>query len=357
MTSCFTIELAKANGLAAARHPLTETIRGNIKGARIERVGRQETVLAVIRPAGSLFFSALHAAFARHLPFALRPEVCMSLINFTLAETVKRHPEDYRTLFNAKPKWNDTRKAAPLAPKKTLIEVTHNALVRGDPRSPWHEVFPLFNEELRKVVPVGVMDHMLPAFSTATPETDAAQMAMFMDVVSPFYDYRVNTLCGIPAVRLLGAATDWEKLLHAAAALSEVFSKHLKPYFDGLLPVLRALVEQAVGAPPNQAFWKSIYKYENQSGGALFNGWSSCFVHYVDDGQGKLVERRDKRDWGAKYGGLASGSVPLMWGSVPFEWNCLGTPIPMAFLGGVMATEDRDGFLTPELSYAVLERS
>lgn len=337
------------------RTPVKDFLSAVLPNAKIEHVGRLELAGVVAeggyrRPAtvapSSLFYQALHQAYAEHHPFAIRPEVLMYLITANVAEAVKRDPESFRSLF--------TTNAA--GTKETIL-VRHDGLRRGDPESPWGDVFPMFNGKLREKVPAGIMDHMLPGFTTATAESDCASMISFMDAASPFYDYRVMTRCGLPEIRLLGTPEDWQKLKNAAAALAEPFSKPLGAYFQHLLPVLATLAKQAAGEPVDEEFWASMYKWEDESGGPKFNGWSSAFLNFIQV-DGKLVAKHERTyDW-KKHGwgtGLPSGCAPSHVSAVPFIWDYYGTEIKMTFAGGVLGCDVEDGYLTPALSYAVLE--
>lgn len=338
--------------LPQARTSVAEFVNTILPGTKIEHLGRTELVALTRerRPsASSMFYRAVHEAFARHYPLALRPEVFMFFVTHTVAETVKVHSEEYRHLFIG-------------SDAKQTILVRHDGLERGNPSSPWGDVFPMFNAGLRERVPAGIMDHMLPGFSTATPESDAASMVSFMDAASPFYDYRVKTRCGIPKIRLLGTTEDWQKLKRSAAMFADTFGKHLGLYFQHLLPVLATLAEQAGGAEQDDEFWKSIYRFNSRSGAAKFNGWITAFVNYIQ-ADGKLVQKPDSifdwkntnGGWGMK--GLDLGCVPSHVAAVPFIWDYLGTEIRMSFLGGVLGLDDEDGYLTPALSYGIVENA
>lgn len=357
----FTGRMVSAKRIPERRASVADFVNLVCPDVTVEHLGRSEMVkVGYELVPTSLFFQAVHEAFAEHYPLALRPEVLMYLIASTVAETVKRHPEEYRHLFTT-------------SDAKRLIEVGHDGLVRGDPSSPWHEVFPKFNSALRQMVPTGVMDHMLPGFSTATLETDVASMVAFMDAASKFYDYKTYTMCGIPEIRLLGTPEDWEKLSASAVKLAEIFSKHLGLYFRYLLPVLATLASQANGAPQDDEFWKSIYKFKSDSGTDTFNGWITAFLNYIqtpelkktrytEASRGELVQKADglfdwsdmgtEAAWGMK--GLPSGCAPSHVSVVPFIWDYFGTEFPMNFLGGVLGIDNEDGYLTPVLSYAVL---
>lgn len=318
---------------------------GSSTGVRVEHVGHAEMVALPRMNASSLFFRGVHEAFACHYRLGLRPEVLLFLIGSVIAETVRRHPETYREIFTRRSRGEG----------KETLTVRHDGLRRGVSATPWSEVFPGFNAQLRERVSGKVMGAMLPGFSTATPETDAALTVCFMDAASSFYDYRVMTRCGIPEVRLLGTAEDWVKLETSAVELMRIFAEHLGGYFLHLLPVLTTLAEQAGGAPHDESFWQSIYTFKSESGGDRFNGWLVNFVHYIQVDR-KLVEK-PKVPQGRPREGLAMGSVPANVATVPFVWDYFGEEIPLTFAGGVLDLRNDGGCLTPGLSYAVLDRS
>lgn len=329
---------------------VSQYIEALLPGRKVEHAGRGQTlkVWGYMPTPTSLFFQAVHQCFSAHNPLTLRPEVLMHLIVHEVAATVKRNPQQYREFFIR-------------SEEKEKITVLHNGLRLSDPQSPWQEAIALFDPAMRKAVPPGIMEHLLPDLSTHTPETIAASLVAFMDAASAYYDYVVRTRCGIPEIRLMGVAEDYRKILRAASQLSEVFRSQLGRYFDHLLPVLSMLAAQADGAPVDEKFWGSLYKFESHSGSENFNGWSTAFVNYVqsaDDGQ--LVQKADDlfdwtdtdSGWGIK--GLELGSVPSQVSTVPFIWDYFGKEIKMLFAGGVLAVENTEGSLDPRLSYAVL---
>lgn len=313
-------------------------------GHKIEHLGRTEmlyTSQSGVHPT-SLFFQAMLGCFENHYPMALSPDILAYLINHEVAVAVKNNPERYRHLFTTKV-------------GKETIEVIDDTLVMGSP-SNWGRTLNMFNPELRKRVPAGIMDRMLPGYSTDTPESIVATLISFMDAASPFYDYRVLTRCGIPQIRLLGTPEDWNRLLVCASGLAEVFQADLSAYFRHLLPVLKRIASQA--DPSNQAdthFWSSIYKWDSQSGGDTVTGWITAFVNYVKDTNGKLEPKRDYLyDWETVgWGGIDSGAFATHVSNVPFVWKYYGVEYNMSFLGGVMGIDNDEGFVRPVLSYAV----
>ncbi|PCI29005.1 hypothetical protein COB55_02955 [Candidatus Wolfebacteria bacterium] len=323
---------------------------------KIEYLGRKKMICLDYPDPSSLFFQTVHQCFSRHYPLALRPEVLMHMIVCEIATTVKMNPEHYRDLFTQSTKRED-------------ISVRHDNLRRGDPDSPWDEALKLFRPKLEKVVPSAIMSAILPEFSTSTAEADIASLIAFMDAASPYYDYHTYTMCGISEIRMLGSVDDYERMLEASKKLSGYFSDHLGLYFKHLLSVLEALVDQARGAPVDEKFWSSIYKFKSESGTSRFNGWMSAFINYIQpatsiDVAVELVQKPDKVfDWtrmneevGGCMVGLDAGCVPSDVSSVPFTWHYLEDNLPMTFIGGVLGIDNEDGYATPALSYGILNQ-
>ena len=296
----------------------------------------------------SLFFQSAHRAFAGHHALGLRPEVLMYLINSVVAETVRRHPEDFRHLFTT-------------SAGKTEIRVKHHGLVLGEPNSPWFEAIHMFDDAIRPRIPSETMDSMLPKLSTATMESDIASLVSFMDAASPYYQFVVRTLCGIPRIVLFGEASDYRKIHAAAGALAGNFHAHLKAYFETLLPVLDTIATAAETGRIDPKFWANIYKHLNLSGGPEHTGWLSAFLWYVnrlDHKTGTFAlepKNLDKSPWyPSDYPCVKSGSEPAHVSRVPFAWEYGVQKFPMHFIGGVLAVEVDEGAITPKLSYGVL---
>lgn len=359
------IEAIQPNGVSS---PTSSFLASVLPGHRIEHVGRKALGFvpygydSKFIPPSSLFFQTVHMCFTNHHPLTLRPEVLMFLIAHEVATAVNLNPEEFSHLF--------TRSR-----DKVKINVRHDGLCYGDPESPWGEAIALFRPKLEEVVPPGIMQHMLPGFTTATPETDTASLIVFMNAAQKFYDYNTYTMCGIPDIRLAGTPKDYRKILNAATQLSEVFANPLGRYFKHLLPILQKIVGQAEGEAIDENFWKSIYKFSSESGSDKFNGWISAFVNYVQPAEegracrhskssgGVLVEKSENAfDWTraeeGKWGihGLALGSVPSHVSTAPFTWHYMDTSYSMLFAGGMLAIDIENGSLMPGLSYAVLHQ-
>jgi hypothetical protein len=311
-------------------------------GQTIEYLGRPQMLqirFGQLTPS-SLFFQAVHYAYSFHHALGLRPEVLMYLIDAVVAETVRRHPQDYRDLFTTQIAAMD-------------INVRNDALEPGNPDSPWDETLALFEQELRQHVPSRVVNQMLPEFTTTTPESQIASLIAFMDAASPYYNYHSYSLCGIPRVVLFGEPHDWRRLHSAATELSGVFQKHLAGYFSALLPVLDTIATTAETGRTDAEFWGRIYKHYHASGSDYYSGWLSSFLWYVQKGDWlshtKALIVKDAN------GRIDTDSEPCHVSHVPFKWHTREKTMPMHFVGGVLGVDLAEGALAPVLGYGVLE--
>lgn len=321
---------------------ITEFLSYIAPNQKIEKLGRTESVSVKYVGESSLLFQGVHKCFADHHALALRPEVFHYMLMATVAQTVKDNPDTYKHLF--------TRSESK---EKTHIEVEHNGLVLGGD-SPWHEVFPMFNEAFQKLVP---SQELLAAatkeYSLHTDEIMAATMVTFMDAASPFYEYGVTTCCGIPRILLLGTKADYRALVHTAAQLHVLFAEHLSGYFDRVGQLLMKIASECEAAAPDVDFWKSIYKHHGGSGTNRADGWLTHFLHYANVRGVGIRVRSD----GHVAHGIEIGEIPSHVSSVDFTWTYYNEKYPMHFLGGVLGlgctTHEGVQYMTPELSYAV----
>ena len=106
-------------------------------------------------------------------------------------------------------------------------------------------------------------------FSTTGPTERAASEVVLMDCVQSYFSYRCDTLCGIPKITLEGTAEDWEKIHQRVNDWSSTTSSG-GPTTCCKSPTSSSLRRKG---SPNPAFWKAIYKQEDDSGGPYTTGW------------------------------------------------------------------------------------
>lgn len=285
----------------------------------------------------SLFVQGMHEAFAVHQNFSISPEMLWYVIINEVSLHIKLQPETYRHLFT-----KDLN--------KNLIQVRDDSLIRGS-ESDWGRAIGKFADEFERVLPGEVMSVILPKFSTLTDESSVALLIAFMDAASSYYHYKVDTLCGIPRIRLTGTPADWKLFGIHIEQLRHMFPG-LKSYFDRLIPTLRQIIFSVHGKV-DVGFWESMYKYKSESGSDRVNGWvTTLFAHWLD--------WDDKLEplpaWAIEGNDIPSTGFPAHITQVPFVWNYMGKEIPMTFASGAFGVDLEDGFLTPKLGFGVFEK-
>lgn len=290
----------------------------------------------------SLAVQAVHQAFAAHVPLNLRPDTLWYFIVHEVAEYVRQNSAECAGLFTDTPE------------SKQTILVRDDSL-RYDAPSDWQRSINLVRDPLAAKVSDRTMQLFLPRFSTSTIEDETALLVALMDAASPYYEFGWQTMCGIPQIRLEGEPSDWRELYDRTEALAREFSG-LQGYFSDLLPVLQTIAETADGAQLDEKFWRSIYKYNNGSGGPYVNGWMTAFFAYIQDHDGPAIKQ--SFDWRRTldgWGGYQTNAFPSHVTKVPFVWDYMGNKINMAFAAGVTGVDYDDSFLNPRLGFAVVE--
>lgn len=290
----------------------------------------------------SLAIQTIHGAFAEHLSLELSPELLWYVIVNEVATLVKSNPLMYGDFFQGDPNNPQT------------VTVRDDSLIYGSDENQWDITIGLFYSEMVARLGEEKVEVFVPRFSTSTPESDIALLIAFMDSASPYYQYRVNTLCGIPQIRLAGTAEDWAQLLFKTMQLQSVFTA-LDGYFRDLTPILETIAGTASGILPDASFWRSIYKYEDQSGGAEITGWIQAFfahTHHTGATQLKSTFNWKSTNWQDK---SKPNSFPSHITKVPFVWEYLGNKIKMLFTSGVFGAEWDNVYLAPRLGFGVFE--
>jgi hypothetical protein len=291
----------------------------------------------------SLAVQAMHQAFAAHVPLSLRPDTLWYFIAHEVSEYVRQNPDTCASLFTDTPE------------SKQTIMVRDDSL-RYDGPSDWQRSINLVRDPLAAKVGDRTMELFLPRFTTSTSEDETALLVALMDAASPYYHFSWQTMCGIPQVRLEGDASDWNELYQHADGLAREFAG-LSGYFTDLLPVLQTIAETSAGSPPDEDFWRSIYKYGGGSGGPFVTGWMTAFFAFIQTNAGPTI--KDKFDWAGAtrsgWGGYRTNKFPSHVTKVPFVWDYLGTNYEMALVAGVTGVDFEEEFLSPRLGFAVIE--
>ncbi len=294
-----------------------------------------------------------HRAFTQHRPLCLSPDMIWLLICQGVAHHVNVHAESLRSRFVQHQ-------------GKARIEVRRDDFVKGSPENPWGEVINDLSSCIREHIG-STHDLFVPRFSTTGSTERIAAEIVLLGAMQSYFEYVLNTLCGIPSITLEGTVDDWQELADRVRAFAEF---DLEWWLTPLQSILREIVATASGNVRPE-FWESVYKFGSYSGGAAVTGWITALFPYFTDQQGNptarnpwlaaggaALQRQLAGEWDrARFdlGGPSPGSFPSGLARAPFLWNYLGQTYDMEFLGGfVGVAQDAATFtLRPEIGWAI----
>ncbi|WP_438015431.1 DUF4419 domain-containing protein [Sorangium sp. So ce315] len=184
-------------------------------------------------------------------------------------------------------------------------------------------------------------------FSTTGPCERAASEIALLDAMNGYFEYTLSSLCGIPAITLEGTAEDYRSIRRRVQALSEY---ELSWWTEALLPIVDQFIE-AIEGRIDVAFWRSIFKRHEESGGPFITGWINAFFPYLERNGALHVNRA--------VDAMAEQHVPSGLSVVPFTWIDRARQHRMEFLAGFMGiSQDEDTLaLRPAIGWAVRELS
>jgi hypothetical protein len=200
----------------------------------------------------------------------------------------------------------------------------------------------------------------------------AAAGVVLLDAVQSYFQYVLETRCGIPEITLEGTPGDWQALADRAEGFAEF---GLEVWIETLRPILRQFVRASQG-DVDKPFWQSLYKINDQSGGPVITGWLTAFFPYLKDtetgrpsipvgeffGTGRrspdellYPDRNPSRSSFAH--GPTVRCLPGGLSKAPFRWEYFDELFDMEFLGGFVgvAQDAATLALRPEIGWAVRE--
>lgn len=289
------------------------------------------------------FVAAAHYAFMEHHPLVLSPDDVWLCIAQGFALHVDQNAETLRKRFVAHE-------------GKAAIIVIRDEFRRGSPDNDWQGCFSEFSDQIGKHVG-STRDLITAGFSTTGPIEKAASEIVLMAAMRHYFDYVLVTRCGIPQITLLGTVEDWRQIRRRTEALAEF---DLEWWVRGLLPVLDQFVRSAEGKPDRE-FWRSFYKWNDESGGPFVSGWINAFFPYLEDRNLKAPREqclsRNEGIRGLVHEGIRTHMFPAGISIAPFVWDYLGTLIPMQLFAGFAGVSQDPHTLAvrPAIGWAVAE--
>jgi hypothetical protein len=220
--------------------------------------------------------AAAAIAYKQHYPLVLCPDMIWLTILQGLAQHVANHPESLRSR---------------LVSHQTKIELVVD-----------RDRLPQTSAEMMTATSafLGLIEkHALPnkhfllrtEFSTTTDVDRIAGAVVMMDAFSPYFDYVMRIICGIPSVILEGTTSDWElltakvRMLHESDLDISWWTRHLLP--------LCVQFERASRGEVDRSHWNNLCKLVERYGMDDLNGWILKFIPYVRHDKNALPKDRN----------------------------------------------------------------
>lgn len=285
------------------------------------------------------FFDGMYAAYARHRPFVISPDMIWLLISQGFAQHVNANSEKLRHHFV-----NFSGKSA------LLIETTTQLTQMSEEQ--WEELFPEFTKQIAVQAGNELVNTLTSDFSTTTPVERIASEITIMQAMKPYFEYIViYVVCGIPEITLQGSPEDWERVLEKTRQLSkydlEWWTKELEPVLEKFIVTSKGKIDRS--------FWRNMFKYHTQEKyGApkIVDGWIVKFFPYDKDG---------KRNNLQTLGGMAeSAKLPEEIVKVDLQYVDVNTndQIPLELWAGFVGLyQNEDDFtLTPKIGWMIRKK-
>lgn len=265
------------------------------------------------------FVLTVHEAFARHLELKIKPDDIWTLIVQGIAEHVNMDPEKYR------------EKVVDFTGKKELKVET---IFPVD----WEAVLPEFEKQINENTKSdSFVKKMVKSYSTSLPINSLVCQTAVMSTTQAYFNYRVDSYCGIRKFTLLGDEMDWVKLDENLCSLNlydlglEKWDHNLKNIVKFFLKLLRQKEPQS----SDLVILKSFYKFQSNSGGDKINGWILNLFPYLGNkatrsNNGNLVKHLEGepfchvRMYKPMHHEFASDIFGTGLNKVPFKWEIMG---------------------------------
>jgi hypothetical protein len=282
---------------------------------------------------------AAYVAFDNHFPLSLSPDHIWTVVVQGLARHIRRDPERYRSRLVE----HEGREELVVRRDDFVLESRDND---------WAGAIDEMSGQIREHIGEHRHRLLVPTFSTTGAlERLVAQIGL-MDTVSSYFEYSFATLCGIPSITLEGTPEDWSQLRRRVEVLAEFEMEWWSEVLAGVL----ASFEAAARGEVDRAFWSSMVKARNMSGGPYLTGWLAWLFPYLEVVQleGGLEYERNPA-LGRMDEEISLPSLPGGQSVVESNWRYLGRTLPMRLMGGFVGLgQTSEGGLRPELGWMLV---
>jgi hypothetical protein len=260
----------------ASAVPSTRTLREHLGKVMAFGGDGERRVLADLAANTHPLLGAVHVAFAEHRPLVLSPDIVWLTILAGVTQHVRLNAERLRP------------RLVRHAEQKRLTVVLDTSL-REHPEA-IRQAIPKFRELLEQEIGQGTAALLTCDFSTTTDVERMASEIILMDTFSPYFEYDMQCVCGIPELTLLGEADDWQQIRERIDIVAEF---DLGWWTASLAPILDEFVRAAQGSP-KVSFFRDIYQPREAYGGDTTVGWAARLYPYLSSFDG--AHRYDVRN-------------------------------------------------------------
>lgn len=308
--------------------------------------------LVVVHPSGQSLLMAAHLAYQHHFPLVLSPDVIWQTLLQGVSRWVNRDPERYRGQLVT-------------FPGRLGLLVREDRLARGHDRSVWQDVVLGLGAQMDRVL-TPVARALADDYSGTTLNERLAARVVLMETTGAFFDYELDTMCGIPMIKLLGSEEDWLALASRVGRLTEL---GMGSWAASLRPLV-AEFARAYRGEVARTFWQNLYKIGTYSSGSpFFNGWLMAFFPFITcefSGEQRenpligedlshyfretLCSDRDDGAWGFGHSQMPDGLA-----RVDLLWKLPDQTVELELVAGALGVEQDPATLAvrPRVSWAV----
>jgi hypothetical protein len=218
----------------------------NIDTQYIQSAKAERDTVNLLRCGMHPFVEAAHLAYSDHLPLVITPDSIWYLISSGVAKHINQHAEELRHKFVSH------------EGKKEIL-IRRDDFVLGSQTNPWHEVVDDFSGKIRENTNNDVADLMVADFSTTSKDARVVSQIVLMDAMQKYFDFKFQTMCGIPEIRIAGDKQDWENVRNKTSKLVGLIPELKKWLDNGLSDILNHFVD-AFDDKVDKDFWNQLYK-------------------------------------------------------------------------------------------------
>ncbi|MBS2017551.1 MAG: DUF4419 domain-containing protein [Deltaproteobacteria bacterium] len=219
--------------------------------------------MQVVSTGTHALLGAVHQAFAEHRPLVLSPDV----VWLTIAQGVAQHVRIHASRLRSRLVRHEGRKK---------LQVSWGGPFPTDAPS-IAEIVTRLRAALAAEIGDGRARLLACDFSTTTDVERTASEILLLDAFSPYFDYLLMCVCGIPEVTLTGTVDDWRSIRARVDVIAEL---ELGWWATSLAPIADRLVDAASGKP-DVPFFQQIYKPKAAYGAERITGWIARLYPYL----------------------------------------------------------------------------